>query len=158
MERLAQIPYWIKQSHEYKNYYKHETESTISRIFIWEACTDIIQENILAGVGTGDTKDALLEKYLKEEMSGAYEKSLNAHNQFFQTQISIGIIGSLLLLSSIFIPLFHSFRTTGNNLLTLFIIIIIINFLVESMLETQAGVMFYAFFNSLLLFSQEEKV
>ncbi len=135
----------------------HTGETSQVRILIWKIIPEIIKENNFIGAGTGDVNDVLQKKYNEKNMEFALEHKLNAHNQFLQTAVAIGIPGFLLLVFCFLLPLIISFRKK-NILLFSFLIIIILNFLAESMLETQAGVMFYAFFNSLLLFSQEEKV
>ena len=105
-------------------------------------------------MGTGDSKDELLKEYEKQGMAGAIENKLNTHNEYYQVIVGIGVIGFVLFLLSIFIPLGFAFKS-NNVFYMFFILIIIFNFLSESMLETQAGVMFYAFFNSLLCFKQQ---
>ena len=117
----------------------------------------MISENLLVGVGTGDAKDALMKEYTKRGMTGAIEHDLNAHNEFYQVFVAIGIIGFVLLLSNLYFPLIFAFKN-GNLVYLLFLIIIILNFLPESMLETQAGVMFFAFFNSLLCFNKSKSI
>jgi len=135
---------------KYNSETKEEGESTMNRILIWKASTEIIKENFLTGVGTGDVKDALLSKYKEKNLMSLYNCKLNAHNQFLQTFISIGIIGFLTLLASIIIPLIYAIKR-NNMIYVFFLIIFFINILVESMLENQAGVVFYAFFSSFLL-------
>jgi O-antigen ligase len=118
------------------------------RMSIWKTSIDIITLHPF-GVGTGDVKDVLIENYNKVGLNYAAENELNTHNQYLQTTISIGIIGFLVLLAMLFIPLYYSIK---NRYLTyiVFLGLIIINFLTESMLETMAGIIFYAFFNTLL--------
>ena len=124
-------------------------ESTAVRMLVWKAANKIISENILFGVGTGDVKDELMKEYSKLGMTGAIEHRLNAHNAFYQAFIALGLFGFILLVVNLFFPLWHSFKIS-NTVYILFLLIIILNFLTESMLETQAGVVFYSFFNSLL--------
>jgi len=128
-----------------------QSESTAVRLLVWKAANKVISENLFFGVGTGDTKDVLLNEYKNRGMTGALEHKLNTHNAFYQVFISLGIIGFILFLANLFIPLRFSFRTS-KSLYLVFLLIIIFNFLTESMLETQAGVMFYAFFNSMICF------
>ncbi len=128
-----------------------ESESTAVRFLIWGAANNVIAENFILGVGTGDAKDALIVEYEKLGMKGALEHKLNAHNEFYQVFISLGLIGFIFLILSLILPLFFAIKT-NNGIYILFLVIVILNFLPESMLETQAGVMFYAFFNSLLCF------
>lgn len=126
------------------------TESSKVRLLIWQTSAEIIKDNFLFGVGTGDVKDVLMSKYKEKGLTGAYKENLNAHNQFLQTFIALGLPGILLLLASFVFPFILAIKTR-NYIYLAFLIIVFINFLTESMLETIAGVMFYAFFNSLLI-------
>ena len=134
-----------------------EAESTAVRMLIWSASNQIISEHLLLGVGTGDSKDVLMKEYEKRGMTGALEHKLNAHNEYYQVFISVGLIGFVLLILSLLSPLYKAF-TSKNAIYILFLLIIILNFIPESMFETQAGVVFYAFFNSLLCFDNNKSL
>ncbi len=122
------------------------------RFAIWQCTVDVIGNNFWLGVGTGSAQDALQEGYRKRNFDFAYlYNSYNAHNQYLETWISAGIGGLAVLLLSFVVPLYMSFRT-GNLLHVLLILFFAINCLTESMFERQKGVIFYAFFNSLLAF------
>jgi O-antigen ligase len=145
---------------------KTSAESNSIRILVWQKDIKLIKENLLTGVGTGDVKDELVEKYKADGITGAYSidpltnkvtKALNAHSQFFQTFIAIGIVGFIFFIAGFICPTINSVRK-GNYLYMGFLLIIVLNFATESMLETQAGVMFYAFFNALLYKSGESSV
>lgn len=135
---------------------KETGESTSDRILIWKASTDIIKDNFITGVGTGDVKDVLMDKYKEKNLWFTYDHKLNAHNQFIQTFISIGVLGFLTLLASIIIPMIYAIKR-NNMIYVFFLLIFFINILVESMLENQAGVVFYAFFSSFLLMVSYKK-
>ena len=124
-------------------------EGTSQRILIWKSSADIIKQNFVTGVGAGDVKDVLLNEYSKKSYKYIIAKSLNAHNQFLQTFIATGLIGFLVLLSLFILPLIKSYKRK-DFIYFLFLLIVLLNFLTESMLETQAGVIFFAFFNSYL--------
>jgi hypothetical protein len=128
-----------------------KAESTAVRLLIWKAANSIISENILIGTGTGDAKDNLLAKYEQLGLTGALTGKLNAHNAFYQVFIALGSIGFILLCIHIFLPMYFSIKN-NTALYLLFLLIICFNFFTESMLEAQAGVVFFAFFNSLLCF------
>lgn len=132
------------------------TESTSVRMLIWKSSNNIIKENFLLGVGTGDAKDALNVEYSKNNITNALKNNLNAHNEFYQTFICLGFFGFVILMLNIFYPIIF-YREKNNLLYTYFLIIIAFNFLSESMLETQAGVLFYAFFNSIMGLKTNEK-
>lgn len=129
-----------------------EAESTAVRLLIWKAANHVISENFIFGTGTGDAKDELMKEYQNRGMTGAIEFKLNAHNEFYQAFVSLGLIGFLILIADLLFPLWYSINSS-NMVYTLFLIVIILNFFTESMFERQAGVMFYAFFNSLLCFN-----
>jgi len=126
-------------------------DSTGERILVWKSSMRIIKENFLFGVGTGDVKDRLIQQYEKESISKAYQARLNAHNQYLQTFIALGFIGFLILILVLLLPLIISFKKR-NTTYILFILLLSLNLLFESMLERQAGVVFYAFFNGLLFY------
>lgn len=132
-----------------------KSNSSAERIEIWTTALIIIKQHFLTGVGTGDTKDELLKKYKERNLQNLYLQKLNAHNQFLQTFISIGIFGFLALLATYCLPAIGALRTE-NYLYFVFILIFCFNNLVESMLEIQAGVVFYAFFNAFLYWTSSD--
>jgi O-antigen ligase len=134
-----------------------EGESTAVRLLVWKASNQVIAENFITGTGTGDSKDALLNEYQKRGMTGALEHKLNTHNEFYQVFVSLGLIGFILLIANLFIPLAFSIKNQ-DTIYTLFLVVMILNFIPESMLETQAGVMFYAFINAAVCFSEKDNL
>lgn len=125
-------------------------EGVIVRYFIIRESLKIIKEHHWLGTGTGDVKDNLVERYRKSNIKFALENKLNAHNQFLETFIGLGIPGFLTLVLLLFYPLYHAVKRR-NFLMISFLLIITVNFLFESMLNTQAGIIFFAFFYSLLM-------
>jgi O-antigen ligase len=81
----------------------------------------------------------------------AIDNEINAHNMFFETMISVGIIGVLLLLAYFIIPLVLWIKTKSFDMLYCsFLLMIGFNALFESIFEVQLGIIFFCFFNSLL--------
>jgi O-antigen ligase len=145
-ERIEQA---FKVTSSVENIDKVDAESTAVRILIWKESIKIIKDNLLFGTTAGDVNDVLVESYEREGLTGALRKKLNAHNQFLQTFIGTGILGfGLLLLITIGSMIFGLVRK--NYLLALFSILMIFNFLVESMLQAQAGFIFFVFFFCIL--------
>jgi O-antigen ligase len=145
-ERMKQA---FKVTTSAQNIDKTDVESTAVRILIWKESVKLIENNILFGTSVGDANDKLIEAYEREGLEGALLKKLNAHNQFLQTFIGTGIIGFVLLLLMTIGSLIYGFLKK-NYILSLFSILIIFNFLVESMLQAQAGFIFFAFFFCIL--------
>jgi O-antigen ligase len=130
-------------------------ESNQARILVWKASSEIIKKNFLYGVGTGDIKDELDKMYIKMDMTGIYKEHLNAHNQYLQSALGLGILGIIITILMFLLPFIYSIKEK-NYLYSFFLILVGLNLFVESMFETQAGVMFYAFFN-ILFFIKEKK-
>jgi O-antigen ligase len=125
------------------------TESNAVRILIWGEASDLIARKPVLGYTPGDANDRLYEAYKQKGMEGALEHHLNAHNQYLQTTIGLGFLGGILLVVLTLGPVvFGIFRK--NGLAVLFGLLIILNFAVESMLQTQAGTLFFVFFFALL--------
>jgi O-antigen ligase len=124
---------------------KTSSESTTVRILIWQEAVTLIKNNFFVGTGVGDANSELLNAYRANGLTGALEHRFNAHNQFLQTFIGLGIIGCLLLILMTFGQMIRGI-VTRNLLLFIFSITIILNFMVESMLQTSAGVLFFSFF------------
>lgn len=121
------------------------------RYVIWTNAIEVAKENALIGVGTGDVKDALKWKYAENLHFDYYIRAYNAHNQYLQISIALGIVGLLLFVAGQLYAIYLSFRKK-YFLYFIFVLLIFINFLTEAMLERQSGVSFFAVFNALLCF------
>ncbi len=127
------------------------TESNAVRILVWKAGVDLIAQHWLTGVGCGDIKDVLINEYAKRNMQGAIERKLNLHNQYLETWLSTGIVGLILLLTLLLYPLYKAWQSRNLSWL-LFIVAVSLNFLTESMFNTQAGVIFITYFYTFFIF------
>jgi O-antigen ligase len=124
---------------------KTSSESTSVRFLIWQQALDIIKHNFLIGVTVGDANDTLYAAYKQNGLTGALEHKLNAHNQFMQTFIGLGCIGFFSLCLLTFWQFIKAILKK-HFLLFVFSLLILLNFLVESMLETITGTLFFVFF------------
>ena len=118
------------------------------RVVMWGRALEIIRDNPLLGIGTGDVKDKLQRNAEIKGYSMVKDRNFNVHNQYLETWMGIGVFGFLILLLLFFLPLFFRSR---HYLLPYLIIILSTSFLFESMLNRLAGVMFFSFFLSLLI-------
>lgn len=123
--------------------------STDSREEIWKSGMEIARNTILSGVGSGDAEEVLVRQYQLNGFTKGVEERYNAHNQYLQILIETGIFGLMLFLAVTGYSFHRAFRRR-NYLYFLFLMLFMINIFTESMLKTQSGVVFYAFFNSLL--------
>ena len=120
------------------------TTSSEERKLAWVGAMEVIRKNLPWGTGTGDVKDELVATYARKGYTRLVELRLNAHNQYLQTMATLGWPGILLLLAMLVVPLIVFVRMR-DPLAVIFILLNAINWTVESMLEVQGGVVFFAF-------------
>ncbi len=84
---------------------------------------------------------------IRVSINGEY----NAHNQFSDTIIAVGLIGLILLISFYLSPIYLWFKNKNFDIVFFSLLIIVsFNSLFESVLERQMGIMFFVFFYLLL--------
>lgn len=130
--------------------------STDDRRLVWHAAWPVAKAHPWLGVGTGDVKDELLRSYAAHGYVEPLRKQLNAHDQYLNTAVALGIGGVALLLATVLVPLWAAVRRK-EGLLLAFLLLNALNWTVESMLEVQAGVMFLGFFAWLLAAAHVER-
>lgn len=128
--------------------------STSLRFVTWSASWELIKNNPI-GVGTGDTTDELIKVYEKTGEFHAAEKELNSHNQFLQVGTELGWPG-IIVFTAILLSLLFLLYNERDLLLLNFLLICTMNFLFESFLEVQAGIVFFCFW--VLIFTQKRRV
>lgn len=125
--------------------------STNLRVGILICCFQVLKQNWLLGVGTGDMQVALNNCYQQNGYSDElYIASYDPHNQFIEIWLNVGITGVIVLLLTFLIPLRLAIRHK-NDLYIFFLLFIMLCCMTESVLNLQKGVVFYSFFNSLFL-------
>jgi O-antigen ligase len=110
---------------------------------IWVCAMDVVKENPLLGVGTGDGQDALQKAYLNRNfiLAGKYNR-FNAHNQYLQVAVNFGVIGLVVWLGTM-VWLIRGHRQ--NWMLLSLMGMLLFSMLTESMLETNKGVLAFSF-------------
>ncbi|HEY0978939.1 MAG TPA: O-antigen ligase family protein [Flavobacteriales bacterium] len=121
-----------------------ETSSEVRKL-AWHSAVQVAQAHAPFGAGTGDVKDELIAAHQRNGYVHLVEKRINAHQQFLQAWAALGIAGLLLTIALVVVPFVTAFRQ-GNTLAALFFLVNGLNWTVESMLEVQAGTLFFAFF------------
>lgn len=125
------------------------------RMEIWICIPPLVVEKPIFGYGVGDAKSALQNEFEKRGLIDILKLKYNAHNQFLETFIGLGFIGFFSLLLLFVYPIFMLVRRENNFIELMFLGILCINFLFESMFERVAGVIFFAFFYSLFFCFKE---
>ena len=130
-----------ESTHEFKY-------STTLRKEVWKCAYAAFLKSKMIGHGTGDVQAELNLEYEKIELNQARILQLNSHNQYLQTAVSLGLMGLFVLVSLVVYPIF---RARKNEYFGVgFSIITLLFFATESVLETQAGVVGFIVFYSLL--------
>jgi O-antigen ligase len=130
---------------------KKVPSSTSARKKIWSTSFKLIKEKWITGYGTGLSKKVLKKQFKKQGYDLFFKKNYNSHNQYLQVFLDQGIFGFLLLVFFTFGMLYLSLKQK-DFIYALFLAIMILNFMTESILERQSGVIFFAFFNTIFFF------
>ncbi|MFM8241239.1 MAG: O-antigen ligase family protein, partial [Crocinitomicaceae bacterium] len=115
-------------------------ESSEIRLIMWNASLQVWKSNFIFGTGTGDYNDELKLYNTKHGNLGVVKEELNSHNQFLNTSVQLGLVG-LLILIMIFLSSFLVYPKSIWQ--TAILIVIFANFLVESFIETQSGIVLF---------------
>lgn len=122
------------------------------RLYKWKYTIVAIQNSLLFGTGTGDAQDVLQKVYKEHDFKIGYENEFNPHNQYLQSTLELGLVGLSTLILSLVVPFYYAYKKHVWIYL-IFILILSIGFLTESILELNKGIVFYSFFNSFLAFN-----
>jgi len=155
--RMPEWSYLHKRTYELVNEYDElmnkrniNGHSLSMRIYFWKAAVHLIKNNFLFGVGSGDVQNELNNAYKETNTPLSEEWYKRPHNQFLTITVALGIFGLIIFIISLIAPLIL-YRKYLHVLYWPFIVMAVISFSFEDTLETQAGLTFYAFFNTLFI-------
>ncbi len=121
-----------------------------TRTVHWKsAVQEIEKNNLFFGAGTGDGHATLYDQYLKNGFETGYIYQYNAHNQFLETTLYYGLFGLACLLLILFLVL-KKCLLARDYLCTAIIITQTVFMITESTLESQSGIVLFAFFTAML--------
>ena len=127
--------------------------SLSQRIEFTRASFHIIRQHPWFGVGTGDVPQAFAQTYDEIHSPLKEEFRFRAHNQYLAIAVAFGLVGLAFFLFVLLYPWLSSKRY-HTYLYMVFLCIMLLSMFPEDTLETQAGAMLFAFFESLLLFAR----
>lgn len=137
----------------YINTHNANGSSELQRIEYIKASLNIIKDNLIFGVGTGDLPDAFKNYYEETNSNLLPQYRLRSHNQYLSITVGLGIVGLLWFLFTLFYPVIFD-KKSHNPIYIIFLLIMLLSMLTEDTIESQAGVTLFAFFNSFLLFNK----
>ncbi|WP_366970307.1 O-antigen ligase family protein [Rhodocytophaga aerolata] len=127
----------------------NQWNSIASRISILYCTKAVLKQNWLLGVGIGDAQHELNECFTSNKFGTLI--NMNAHNQFLQYILTSGITAFIAFTLCFLYPFVKFFRLRKANYLYIdFLLLFAFCCLTESMLESNKGIVFYSYFNSLL--------
>lgn len=131
------------------------TDGRTLRLMKWDCCADLLKENWLLGLGTGDVQVSLNNCYAAKHYDYlvAEGRQYNAHNQYFQTWLGVGLIGLLWFIGILGHGLYWSYKRQ-YYLQAGFVLTFALVCITESTLPVHKGVVFFMFFSMLLTFGK----
>lgn len=124
------------------------TDGNDLRLVAWACSIDQLRHAPF-GAGTGDIKHALMSCYHQRGAEQAAMRDLNSHSQFLQGAVALGWPGLVLTVLIALVPIAWAWGRRQLPMLA-FMGLFVVNAAVESVLEVQAGVLFFALFIGLL--------
>ncbi len=141
------------------DYNQYGTSSPIAtwektnRVHIWKSGLELVKDNLFFGVGTGDIKQELNNRFIQDKQEYLAAKDTNSHNQILDYLIKYGIVGSLIIALS-FMGYFKKAWNDHNQLFMMFLVLCCLCMLTENILNRQYGIVFFFYINSLFFFKR----
>jgi len=151
---------WREIVWEYTKYKRGENPSghTLTmRLEFWKTGWYILKQNFLFGVGTGDVQDAYNRAYNEKNSKLDTQWRLRCHNQYLAIAVAFGVVGLLLFVFYLLYPVII-LKNNIHYLYWPFFLIAVLSFVTEDTLETQAGVNFFIFYQSVFLWLASCKI
>lgn len=123
------------------------------RIMTWKASIMAVGQHGIAGLGVGTSQKELNKKYVEINFQRGRNENLNAHNEYLQILLECGVIGFVALLF-----IFYALIKRINNVegykkpfVLCFLLLILVNFMLESMMNRYIGISFFVFFSCMII-------
>ena len=127
--------------------------SVTLRVVTWSSAFHVLMAHPF-GVGIGRAAGHLDDYYISHQQPYAASLHLNAHQQFLQHGLDLGWLGIALLMITFVAVMQHLYKGKEYTGLV-FCVLCLANFMLESMLETQAGIIFFFFW--LMIYCRVER-
>lgn len=148
---------WIKSDYKASN--GREFNNLSLRLFLWRVAVDNVSDGHLWWTGAGNGSATILQNKKMSEygIPDIYNESnrspmfdINTHNMYVQTLLELGIPGVLLLLIMGLSFISYIAVPGVREICVILNITVLILMMQESVLETQAGIIFYALFTMVM--------
>ncbi len=113
----------------------------------WRCATDLLKRSFLFGFGTGDEVLMLKYCYIQSGLYISYLEEFNAHNTYLSILLKHGLLGFLVFLFAFVYYVFLAINTK-DFLYLAFLILLLIGFYTENLLDANKGIVLFALFNT----------
>jgi O-antigen ligase len=139
------------QNGSFLNY--NTTEPRVER---WKGAIALIERSPVFGYGTGDEIGMLKTEYAKRKLFISYLEEFNAHNQYLSYLIKNGIAGLCIFLFAFY---YYSVLAIKRHdfIYFSFLLLLLIGFYTENILDSNKGIIFFAFFNTIFGYNALKK-
>lgn len=118
----------------------------LDRTQIYSCAMEVLSgQSLFTGVGAGDANQSLIQCYDQHKYEWVSSQKYNAHNEFLQTTLEIGIVGGIIFT---FLIIWPARLWALQKEFLLFSILFGTFSLIESTLQVQKGVVFFVFFHT----------
>lgn len=146
---FEQVPYVNKKIKGFKwQLSRHELislDNRLPRSVIWPEAIALIKEKPITGYGYGRGYESLVANYETIGYTKGIDNRFNAHNQFLESFLQIGILGLLWWLVALVYLIAVAIKKK-DPWLAIFLFLSVAYLSVESLMESQMGVIGYSFF------------
>jgi O-antigen ligase len=108
----------------------------------------LVKRSPLIGYGTGDEIAMLKTQYIQKGLYISYLEDFNAHNQYLSFLLKNGVLGLAIFLMAFVYYLRLAFLNRDFMYIS-FLILLLIGFYTENVLDANKGILFFTFFNTL---------
>jgi len=128
-----------------------------SRLARWSSIIELIKDKPLIGYGTGNEKEVLERQFIKDGLTFSVENRYDSHNLYLSYFIQFGLVGVIVFIIYLFGNICVSIKSKNILLGALTCSVLLIS-IFENFLNNNAGIVYVAFFqNVLLLYSLKKK-
>lgn len=123
------------------------------RQVMWKCGAEALQGHELFGYGCGGYWDVLRKRYIAHDFAEGYtHEKYSTHNQYLETALSTGIVGTAILLAMILMPIIIALKRPRRSLpLFLFSIVYASCLVFEATFGRQMGLLFVCWWYGILL-------
>lgn len=157
VQRFKELAYtnFTFESKAAESHYDMKLDSTQwnganTRLALWQCGWELVQKNMLTGVGVGDRVSEMNKIYAARKFTMAIQTKKNVHNSYLDAWLTFGLAGFVLFLFAFaLLPLLYTLRS--GNVYDLFIVtVFVVSMLFEVYLGRSFGCMLVGFFYSLV--------